>query len=161
MLLEILIGICVFIVILGVGAIVFFNEREAKEQRSKRIEQALTITIGRQEFDTQVQALMHANAEAVRKAGLVPAPPPMKDGLGKSVVLPARQHSTGGYVSPQPTRHDNDYLLAAAITSHDYAPSTRTCSSSSSSSYSGSSSSCSGSSSSSSSDSGSSSSSCD
>lgn len=158
MLLEILIGVCVFIVLLGVGAIVFFNEREAKEQRSKRIEQALTITIGRQEFDTQVQALMHANAEAVRKAGLVPSPPPMKDGRGKDVSVPVRQYASGGYVSPQPVRNNDAYVLAAV--SDDFTPSTRTCSSSSSSS-SYSSSGCSGSSSSSSSDSGSSSSSCD
>lgn len=159
MLLEILIGLCVFIVLLGVGAIVFFNEKEAKKQRSERVEQALTITIGRQEFDTQVQALMHANAEAVRKAGLVKAPAP-EPRLPKVTQATPRKPHTGGYVSQAPDRsqRDADYLTSVAIaSSYDNTPSSRTCSSSSSShsSYS----SCSGSSSSSSSsDSGSSSS---
>lgn len=164
MLLEILIGLCVFIVLLGVGAIVFFNEQEAKKQRSKRVEQALTVTIGRQEFDAKVQALMHANAEAVRKAGLVkasapvPAPEPR---LPKVTQATPRKPHTGGYVSQAPDRsqRDADYLTSVAIaSSYDNTPSSRTCSSSSSSSYS---SGCSGSSSSSSSSDSGSSSSCD
>ena len=156
MLLEIIIGVCIFIVILGVGAVVFFNEKEAKDARSRRTTAELNITIGRKEFDSFAAELIAVNAEATRKAGLVPAPPPMKDGRGRDVIPPSRQYATGGSLQ---TRRDDSYVLAAV--SDDFTPSTRTCSSSSSSSYSGSSSSCSGSSSSSSSDSGSSSSSCD
>lgn len=164
MLLEILIGVCVMIVIVGVASIVFYNEEEAKEQRSKRVEQALTTTIGRQEFDTQVQALMHPNAEAVRKAGLFKATAPVaapEPRLPKVTQATPRKPHTAGYVSQAPDRaqRDADYLTSVAIaSSYDNTPS-RTCSSSSSSSsYS---SGCSGSSSSSSSSDSGSSSSCD